>query len=76
MIPSHELYEPVKNSQDVREKKAVRYLYAYKMKKNDPTLTTWNTLKTSLFQFKESTLQVVRTDSARSSFKRMRKIPP
>ena len=52
-------------------------LSASKVKKNDPTLPTWNTWKTinRLFQFKESTLQVVRTDNTRSNFKTRKKDP-
>ena len=39
------------------------------MEKNGLTLPTWNTLKTTLFQFNKSTSKVVRTDSTRSNSK-------
>ena len=38
-------------------------LDASRMKRNDPTLPTWNTLKTRLFQLKEFTLRVVHPDT-------------
>ena len=50
-------------------------LTASTVKKNDPTLPTWNALKTRRFQFKESALQVVRTDSTRSNFKTRKEDP-
>ena len=45
------------------------------MKKNDPTLPTWNALKTRLFQFKDSALQMMRTDSTRSNFETCKEDP-
>ena len=45
------------------------------MEKSGPTLPTWNTLKTRLLQFKESILQVVRTDSTQSNFKSRKEDP-
>ena len=72
LIPSHSLYETVVELSEYQRKEgrtkhqiSVQLISASRMKKNDPMLSTWNTLKTRLFQFKESTLQEVRTDSLR-----------
>ena len=85
LIPSYRLYDIVIELSEYQRKEGrtkrqilVQLNAASRMKKNDPTLTTWNTLQTinRLIQFKESTLQVVRTGSTRSNVKHVRKTSP
>ena len=61
LIPSHRSYETVIELSGYQRKEGgtkcqiLVQLNASRMKKNDPTLPTRNTLKTRLFQFKEPT---------------------